>query len=277
MKTSSLPLSLRTLLLAASSAALCQCSSTSSRDVATTTTPAATATTRSSPSEASKTTTKTEVASNAEDDEYAATEISDPFEKLNRGTFWLNEKVYVVARPISKGYEKVMPKPFRRGIDNAFVNLRYPVRFVNCALQGKFKRAGQETGKFLVNTVGGIGGLFKVSDKIDSLADIPLEDTGQTFGVWGIGQGAYLVLPIVGPSSIRDGVGRAGDWVLNPINWGIFWSGDHDWTMIPSAVDNLNYMPTAFAYYDSVTKDAVDPYVSLRNAWAQYRNEEVKK
>ena len=211
-------------------------------------------------------------------DEYAVVDIADPLEGLNRGTFWVNDKLYLVLfRPISKGYEKIMPRPVRKGVDNAFENVKFPVRFVNSALQGKFKRAGRETEKFLVNTIAGIGGLFRVSDEIDSLANIPEEDTGKTFASWGMGHGAYIVIPFLGPSSVRDGVGLVGDYALNPVNWGVFWKGKHDWTMIPPTANTLRALPTQLSVYDSAKKDAVDPYIALRSAYVQYRAEALKK
>ncbi len=217
-----------------------------------------------------------------ENDDYAEVAVADPLEPLNRGIFWLNDKSYlVIFRPISKGYEVVFPRPVRTGINNAFENVKFPVRFVNSALQGKFKRAGQETGKFLVNTVAGVGGLLNVSDKIPAIAHVPSEDTGQTFATWGIGHGAYLVLPFFGPSSVRDGVGMAGDYLLNPVNWGIFYHGghdwEHDWTMIPPAANTLRALPDQLALYDAATKEAVDPYISVRSTYIQNRADAAKK
>lgn len=211
-------------------------------------------------------------------DEYAVVEISDPFERINRGTFWVNDKLYlVILRPISKGYEKVVPKPARRGIDNAFANVKFPVRFVNHVLQGKFKRAGLETEKFIVNTVAGIGGLFRVSDKMPSLADLPEQDTGMTFAKWGMGHGAYVVIPILGPSSIRDGIGLLGDNALNPVNWGVYGSGNHDWTKIPPYANTLRALPNQMSLYDSAKEEAIDPYIAIRSAYVQYRAESLKK
>lgn len=227
--------------------------------------------------------TSTADAVDAQDD-YAAIEdhAFDPIEGFNRGTFWLNDKMYLVLfRPISKGYQVVFPKPVRKGITNAFENVKYPVRFVNCALQGKFKRAGQETGKFLVNTVAGVGGILNVSDKIPAIAHIPSEDTGQTLGAWGIGHGPYIVLPFFGPSSLRETVGMAGDYALNPVNWGIFWHGghdwEHDWTIAPPSANTLRNMPEQFETYDTATKNAVDPYLSVRSIYLQNRADAVKK
>lgn len=216
------------------------------------------------------------VASN--EDEYATKEVADPLESLNRATFKLNDGLYtVIFRPISKGYEMILPKPVRKGIDNAFDNIKFPVRFVNSTLQGKFKRAGQETGKFFVNTVAGFGGILRQSDRIPSLTDLPSEDTGQTFAKWGIGHGPYIVLPLLGPSSLRETVGLAGDYALNPVNWGFFWSGKHDWTLIPPSANTLRSLPGQLSVYDAATKDSVDPYLSARSAYMQNRAEEVRR
>ena len=211
-------------------------------------------------------------------DEYAVVEISDPLEKVNRGTFWVNDKMYmIVFRPISKGYEKIVPSRLRKGIYNAFENAKFPVRFVNCILQGKIKRAGLNTGKFLVNTVGGVGGLYRMSDKVPELAELPDEDTGKTFATWGIGHGAYIIIPFLGPSSVRDGVGLLGDYALNPINWGYFSPGKHDWTMIPPSANTLRALPAQLSTYDETKRDAIDPYIAIRSAYVQYRAEMEKR
>ncbi len=217
-------------------------------------------------------------------DEYATTtaDVSDPLEKLNRGTFWVNDQLYTfILRPISKGYTLILPRPVRKGIDNVFENVKYPVRVVNCTLQGKFKRAGQETGKFVVNTVAGVGGIFRPAENIPALANLPDEDTAQTFGKWGIPPGPYLVLPLLGPSSLRDGVGLVGDYALNPVNWPYFWwygsRQKHDWVIVPPLANTLRSTPAQMDKYDTITKDAVDPYLSARSAYSQNRAEAVKK
>lgn len=211
-------------------------------------------------------------------DDYSVVEISDPLEPLNRATFRLNEGLYTALfRPISKGYEKVLPETVRKGINNAFENVKFPVRFVNCTLQFNFKRAGQETGKFVVNTIVGIGGLGRPSDKIAALANVPDSDTGQTFAKWGIGHGAYLVLPFIGPSSVRDGIGYLGDYALNPVDWGMFWHNPPFWTNIPPAANTLRATPGELKRYDTATEDAVDSYISLRSAYIQNRAEAARK
>jgi phospholipid-binding lipoprotein MlaA len=152
------------------------------------------------------------------------------------------------------------------------------VRFVNHALQGNFKRSGKETEKFLLNTIVGLGGTIRVSDKFPSLAELPDADTGMTFAKWGMGHGAYLVLPLLGPSSVRDGTGLIADYALNPVNWGIFWGGDdHDWTMIPPYANTLRALPSSLELYDSAKRDAIDPYISIRSAYVQFREEALRK
>jgi phospholipid-binding lipoprotein MlaA len=236
------------------------------------------ATTAVNPASKGKSTAKTAAADAKDEDDYASAEISDPFEPVNRGMFWVNDQLYTfIFKPISKGYQLLFPKPVRKGIDNAFENVKYPVRFVNCALQGKFKRAGQETGKFFVNTIGGVGGIFQPAEKIPSLANVPAEDTAQTFATWGIGHGPYIVLPLLGPSSVRDTVGLAGDYAANPVNWPYLYFNTGDWNIAPPAANTLRSMPEQFENYDAATKDAVDPYLSARSTYVQNRADAAKK
>lgn len=213
------------------------------------------------------------------DDYGDAAAVSDPLEGMNRVTFAFNDGVYnFILRPISKGYQFITPDPMEKGLNNFFDNVKFPVRFVNSGLQGKFKRAGQEAQKFGVNTVAGFGGFIRQSDKIPSLASVPQEDTGQTLAVWGMGHGPYLVLPILGPSSFRDGVGYAGDYLLNPVNWGFALRGDaNDFAWIPSTVNTVRSLPDQLYYYDESRKNAVDPYLSIRSTYIQNRNSAAKE
>ena len=206
-------------------------------------------------------------------DDYDTVQVSDPLEPLNRATFTLNHGLYnTLFRPIVKGYTTVMPKPVRQGVDNAFENAKFPIRFVNSSLQGKFDRAGKEVQKFGVNTFTGFGGLIKQSDHIPSLVDVPFEDTGQTLASWGIGHGPFLVLPVFGPSSAREVVGLAGDYALNPVNWLFKLRGGAEKTeWIPSAVNALRAFPDQLERYDSSRANSVDPYVSVRSVFYQNR------
>lgn len=213
------------------------------------------------------------------DDEYALPKISDPLESINRLTFKFNDGLYdYVLRPVSKGYTTVTPEPVRTGLSNFFENIRFPIRLINSLLQFKFKRAGQETGKFFVNTIGGLGGFIKLSDDVPELADVPREDTGQTLGRWGIGAGPYLVLPVFGPGSLRDTVGVVGDYYLNPLSWKVTHDHvDREIRYSATAINFVNETPNLLNSYDMPRQNAVDPYIAVRNAYLQYREAEVKK
>lgn len=208
------------------------------------------------------------------DDYGSAAQVSDPFEGLNRATFKFNDGLYTyLLRPVSKGYQFVTPDPMEQGLDNFFDNVKFPVRFVNCGLQGKFGRAGKEVQKFGVNTIAGFGGFIRQSDKIPSLASVPDEDTGQTLAKWGLGHGPYIIVPVLGPSSMRDGVGLAGDYALNPINWGFFLKGSaKDWAWVPSTVNTVRSLPGQLATYDEARANSVDPYLAVRSIYIQNRN-----
>jgi phospholipid-binding lipoprotein MlaA len=216
----------------------------------------------------------------AEDDWDAAAEVrvSDPVEPVNRGVFWFNHQLYrYVAKPFSSAYKFVFPDVVRKGIRNAYDNVRFPVRFVNHTLQGRLDRTAQETGRFLVNTTAGVGGLMKPADKIPVLADVPKSDTGQTFAKWGVPHGPYLVFPLLGPTSCRDLVGTAGDTALNPVAWiGILFGGAA-WTTAVSAPSGAHSVPDQMDRYDAATKDSLDPYVAARTSYIQYRDAQEKK
>lgn len=207
-------------------------------------------------------------------EEYDAASIADPLEPVNRVTFWVNHQLYtIIFRPVSKVYKTIVPKPVRTGVTNVFENAKFPVRLVNNTLQGNFKRAGQETGRFLVNTTVGVGGIGRPADHMPALADVPEADTGQTFAKWGIGHGFYLVLPILGPSSARDTVGLAGDYALNPVTWVSIVYGGFTWTLAIPTTNTLRSTPDQIDKYDAAIKNALDRYLAARSAYVQYRAE----
>jgi phospholipid-binding lipoprotein MlaA len=214
-------------------------------------------------------------------DEYAVVQVYDPLEPINRAVFKFNDGLYDhVLRPIASGYTRVVPTPARHGIRNFFDNIRFPIRFVNSALQGKFDRARRETGKFFVNTIAGIGGFVRISDDVPALAMIPREDTGQTFGVWRIGKGPYLVLPLFGPGTVRDTIGAVGDHMLNPLSWDLrdsfeWYTGEVETGV--QIVNGVNALPDLLYTYDAPRKDALDPYIAVRSAYIQYRDAAVKQ
>jgi phospholipid-binding lipoprotein MlaA len=209
--------------------------------------------------------------------------VNDPLKGLNRTVFVFNDGLYTYAlRPLSHGYTIIVPRPLRTGISNFFTNLQYPVRFINCVLQGKLTRSAQETGKFLINSTAGLGGLIRVSDHISALADIPAEDFGQTLAVWGIPPGPYIIIPVLGPSDCRDLVGLAGDFAMSPLNWHtiglIQYAYISDWASITiSAIRYVNTLPESLKTYDQMKSGAVDPYIALREAFLSYRAAQIKK
>jgi phospholipid-binding lipoprotein MlaA len=141
-------------------------------------------------------------------------EDNDPFEGYNRAMTNFNLKMdeYVVA-PVARGYKKVLPSPVRNGVDNFFSNLREPLNVIYDLLQGNFRMAGRSTGRFVINTTLGFAGLNDVA----SYMDLPQrnEDFGQVLGSWGVGSGPHLVLPLFGPSNIRDGIGLIPGFVYS--------------------------------------------------------------
>jgi phospholipid-binding lipoprotein MlaA len=216
-----------------------------------------------------------------EPDEFAPVQVSDPLAPLNRAVFKFNDGLYaVVLRPVARGYERATPPPVQRGLTNFYDNLRFPIRFVGDVLAGRPKRAAQETGKFLVNTTAGFAGLVNVSDSVPALKDVPPGGLGTAFAAWGLGHGPYLVLPVLGPSSVRDGIGLAGDIWLIPTNWRAFERLDgYDWwwrTAIQTT-DTVQSAPGFLKTYDAFLKSAVDPYLAVRNGYLQYRDAAVKK
>jgi phospholipid-binding lipoprotein MlaA len=211
-------------------------------------------------------------------DEYGdAPSIADPIEPVNRGVFWFNHQLYnFVVRPVSKVYTTIFPKPVRRAVNNAYDNAEYPVRFTNHLLQADFKNADLETRKFVVNSVAGVGGILKVSDRIPAIADVPSADTGQTFAKWGIGHGPYIVWPVLGPRSLRDTFGFAGDVALNPFTWVSLAGAAPAIALSVTTPNTVRNAQNRLEVYDAATKDSIDPYVAIRSGYIQNRDKSRK-
>lgn len=200
----------------------------------------------------------------APEDAYRA---NDPFEPFNRTMYVFNDKLdRYLLRPVARGYRAVIPRPARRGVSNFFRNLREPVVVVNNALQGKFGNAASGVGRFLTNTTIGVFGLFDVATHFG--LERHEEDFGQTLGVWGFGEGPYLVLPFFGPSNIRDGAGLYADLQLYPP------THVHDestkWMLYATeAVDTrAQLLDTGDILEQAAGRD---PYVFVREAYRQRR------
>jgi phospholipid-binding lipoprotein MlaA len=145
-------------------------------------------------------------------------QINDPLEPFNRGMQTFNDNVDTYAvKPVAKGYAFVFPKFFRKMLRNAYGNVAYPSVFINQFLQGKWETGLMDTTRFLLNSTFGLAGLYDIATEVGLPAHN--EDFGQTFAVWGFGDSPYLVLPLLGPATIRDGIGQAAGYFTYPINY----------------------------------------------------------
>jgi phospholipid-binding lipoprotein MlaA len=199
--------------------------------------------------------------------------IADPLEPMNRAFFFINDKLYFyVMKPVSQGYSAVFPEGTRIAFRNFFNNISTPVRFVNNLLQFKVKSAGNELLRLLVNTTGGVLGLMDYA-KDEMKLPMQDEDFGQTLGAWGLGPLFYLNLPILGPTSMRDGVGRAGDYFLDPISY-IDPSADR---IAIKAGDRVNRTSLVIGEYEKFKKESFDPYIAVRDAYYQHRKREIEE
>ncbi len=143
----------------------------------------------------------------------------DRFENLNRKIFTVNDRLDQYAlRPAAVAYKTVMPNPLEKGVDNFFGNLDEVTNVLNDLLQGKFGQAAHDSGRFLINTTIGIGGLFDVAQRA-GLEKSDGEDFGQTLAVWGVGEGPYLMLPLIGPSTLRDAPSKFVDSITSPFSY----------------------------------------------------------
>jgi len=210
--------------------------------------------------------------------EQPAAAIADPLEPVNRAFFHFNDKLYFwILKPIATGYKTVIPEDGRIGIRNFFSNVKTPVRLINCLLQAKFKGAGNETVRFVLNTTIGIAGFFDPAKKTFKIEKNDV-DFGQTLGVWGIGPAFYLDLPILGPSSLRDGVGYVVDLSFDPQTYlAYIYLVEEIVDYATWALDKVNETSLSLGEYENLKKAALDPYIALREAYAQYRQNLIKK
>ena len=200
--------------------------------------------------------------------------IADPLEPFNRAMYHFNDKLYLwVLNPAAKGYSAVVPQPARKGIKNFFKNISFPVRFVNCIFQGKFKGAGIEIDRFLINSTIGIAGFMDIAANKFDLNEHD-EDFGQTLGSHGIGHGFFINWPFLGPSSVTDTVGSVGDAFLEPLN---YVDMETKYKLALRGFKLVNKTSLRLGEYEDLKKASLDPYVALRDAYYQYRQSEIKK
>lgn len=197
-----------------------------------------------------------------------ATQAKDPLESLNRGIYKFNDTIDKAAvKPIAGTYKAVLPAPVRSGVNNFFTNLGTVVTVINELLQGKFSNAMDDAGRFVINSTFGIAGVIDVAS-MDSI-EKHREDFGQTLGYWGVGDGPYLVLPLLGPSSFRDTAGLAVDILaFDPIYY-IEDSATRNELLLVKFIDRrAQYLPGS----DLLDEAALDPYIFTRDAYFQRRH-----
>lgn len=201
-------------------------------------------------------------------DSYYSSPINDPFESVNRGIFKFNEVFdTVLMKPVAKTYVFVVPEFGRDRVHSAVTNLGEPVNMLNGFLQGNPKRGFTSMWRFLINSTLGVAGLFDFAGHNFGLNHAE-EDFGQTMGVYGWGSGPYIVLPFLGPSSGRDAFGRVVDVFSNPFNYvksDEFVYGRILVTAIDARSRNIELI-------ESIYRDSVDPYATIRAAYAQRRD-----
>jgi len=206
--------------------------------------------------------------------------VKDCFETLNRATFSLNQKLdKVIFKPVAEGYRS-LPSPIRTGTSNALINISSLITIPNNILQGEFKTAGVNTGRFVLNTTIGVIGIFDVAEKM-GFSEYEKEDYGQTLGKWGVGPGCYVVLPVLGPSTVRDTVGSfvnvlGGDPYYNASTHGNNEYLSDSVYMTTKVLTGIDFRAKNLESIDNLEKNSLDFYASVRSLYLQDRQQKIK-
>lgn len=202
-------------------------------------------------------------------------EVNDPLEPLNRGIFNLNEGIDIlIINPVAQIYKGVFPQPVRSSIGNFLRNLNTPVTIVNELLQGNPEGAKIATQRFMVNTTIGLGGVFDVATH-EGLVH-KREDWGQTFAIWGMGEGPYLVLPLIGPSNLRDTLGFAVNMVTEPVNIIARNADIENVSLYRSIAEGINTRVVVDQAITDTRENSLDPYATFRSAYRQARRAAIE-
>jgi phospholipid-binding lipoprotein MlaA len=198
----------------------------------------------------------------------------DPWEGFNEKMFWFNREILdrYILKPVATAWDFVFPDPVQRGFHNFFDNLAVVRRVVNNTLQLKLTGAGTELTRFTINSTIGLVGFFDVAKDAFGIEQRD-EDTGQTFGVWGMGPGPYLVLPLLTPLTVRDGIGYAFDIAMTPYMYFIPWYA----SMGGRATEIVNERSLNLDRFERVAESTVDLYGAVRNAYLQRRAAAIKQ
>lgn len=215
-----------------------------------------------------------------EDDPFADYEeeiqdANDPFEIPNRFIFAFNQTLDVaLIRPAAVLYRDLVPEYLRDRLHYALRNLREPVTLANDLLQGEWERARTTTDRFLLNSTGGVLGFWDVATDLGH--PYHQEDFGQTLGAHGLGEGPYLVLPLLGPSNVRDATGKVVDIFLDPFTYIADETGKEEWQLYRAGLEGLDFRTRNLETLDEIERDALDFYARLRSLYRQRRDAEIK-
>ena len=203
-----------------------------------------------------------------------AEDIYDPWEPFNEKMFDFNLKLdRYVLKPVAQVWRAVIPEPFQIMLSNGLDNIRVVPRFVNNVLQGKLGGAGREAARFLINSTAGVGGLFDPAKDYWGIRPSS-EDFGQTLGVWGAGPGPYLVLPVMAPTTVRDGVGMGVDLVIDPIGYFIPFIPTR---LLMKIADTVNDRALNYDLFQGVEETTIDLYSSVRHFYLKRREQQIKQ
>ena len=206
-------------------------------------------------------------------------EVKDCFEGLNRATFAFNQGLdKIIFKPVATVY-RVLPKPVRSGVSNSLDNLSNLVTIPNNVLQGDFKKAGTNTGRFIINTTIGIFGIFDAAEAI-GLSEYEKEDYGQSLAKMGIGPGCYLVLPVLGPSTVRDATGSIANFVGGDAWYNVTVRNDtqhfEDAHYYASKVmAGVDFRAKNYNEIDNLEKNSIDFYSSVKSLYLQDRQQKI--
>ena len=215
-----------------------------------------------------------------EDDPFADYEeeiedTNDPLEIPNRFIFAMNQTLDVaIFRPIAVLYRDLVPEYMRQRVHLFLRNLHEPVTLANDMLQGDWDRAGTTWDRFLLNSTGGVFGFWDVATDLGH--PYHKEDFGQTLGVYGAGEGPYLMLPILGPSNVRDASGKVVDIFLDPFFYITRETDKEEWRLYRFAADGLDFRTRNLETLDEIERDALDFYARLRSLYRQKREAEIR-
>lgn len=204
-------------------------------------------------------------------------EVNDPFEPFNRYVFEVNLAMdKLVVRPVAEIYRGTLPQPVRDGVRNSLENLDVPRTFIHDLLQGEVDRAGNSFARFGGNTLYGVGGIFDVMKGQKGTppeAGIPPheEDLGQTLAVWGAPEGPYMMLPVLGPSSLRHTIGRVGDSFINPVSYAL--NNEHrlGFSILRTGLGGLDLRARNIETLDDIERSSIDYYAAIRSLYRQNR------